>query len=38
MLNFISILNSVRAKDYEDVQTWLEDAGLIYRVFNISKP
>ena len=32
------IRTGARAKDYEDVQTWLEDAGLIYRVFNVSKP
>lgn len=27
-----------RAKDYEDALMWLEDAGMIYRVYNISKP
>lgn len=27
-----------RSKDYEDALMWLEDAGMIYRVFNISKP
>ena len=27
-----------RSKDYEDALLWLEDAGMIYRVFNISKP
>lgn len=27
-----------RSKDYEDALLWLEEAGMIYRVFNISKP
>lgn len=27
-----------RSKDYEDAIMWLEDAGMIYRVYNISKP
>ncbi len=27
-----------RSKDYEDALMWLEDAGMIYRVYNISKP
>ena len=27
-----------RSKDYEDALLWLEDAGMIYRVFNITKP
>lgn len=27
-----------RAKDYEDALMWLEDAGMIYRIYNISKP
>ena len=27
-----------RAKDYEDALLWLEDAGMIYRTFNITKP
>lgn len=27
-----------RSKDYEDALLWLEDAGMIYRVNNISKP
>ncbi len=27
-----------RAKDYEDALLWLEDAGMIYRVNNITKP
>lgn len=27
-----------RSKDYEDALMWLEDAGLIYRIFNVSKP
>lgn len=32
------IRSGARAKDYEDALIWLEDAGLIYRVFNVSKP
>lgn len=27
-----------RSKDYEDALLWLEDAGMIYRVLNITKP
>jgi len=27
-----------RAKDYEDALLWLEDAGMVYRINNISKP
>jgi len=27
-----------RSKDYEDALLWLEDAGMIYRTFNITKP
>jgi len=27
-----------RSKDYEDALMWLEDAGIIYRIFSISKP
>jgi len=27
-----------RSKDYEDALMWLEDAGMIYRIFSISKP
>lgn len=27
-----------RSKDYEDALLWLEDAGMIYRIFNITKP
>ncbi len=27
-----------RSKDYEDALMWLEEAGMIYRIFNISKP
>lgn len=27
-----------RSKDYEDALMWLEDAGMIYRAFNITKP
>ena len=32
------IRTGARAKDYEDALTWLEDAGLICRIFNVSKP
>ena len=32
------IKSGARSKDYEDALMWLEDAGMIYRVFNISKP
>ncbi len=32
------IKTGARSKDYEDALMWLEDAGIIYRVFNISKP
>ena len=32
------IKTGARSKDYEDALMWLEDAGMIYRVFNISKP
>lgn len=27
-----------RSRDYEDALMWLEDAGMIYRVYNISRP
>ncbi|MBQ6197956.1 MAG: ATP-binding protein [Bacteroidales bacterium] len=27
-----------RAKDYESALTWLVDAGLVYQIFNVSKP
>lgn len=32
------IRSGARSKDYEDALMWLEDAGLIYRVYNICKP
>lgn len=32
------IRSGARSKDYEDALMWLEDAGMIYRIFNISKP
>ena len=32
------IRSGARSKDYEDALMWLEDAGVIARVFNISKP
>ncbi len=30
--------SGARSKDYEDSLLWLEEAGLIYRIFEISKP
>lgn len=32
------IKQGARSKDYEDTLLWLEDAGMIYRTFNITKP
>ena len=32
------IKSGARSKDYEDALMWLEDAGMIYRIFSISKP
>ena len=32
------IKTGARSKDYEDALMWLEDAGVIYRINNISKP
>ena len=32
------IKSGARSKDYEDALMWLEDAGMIHRVFNLSKP
>ena len=32
------IKTGARSKDYEDALMWLEDAGLIYRVYDISRP
>ena len=32
------IRSGARSKDYEDALMWLEDAGMIHRVYNISKP
>ena len=32
------IKSGARSKDYEDALMWLENAGMIYRVYNISKP
>ena len=32
------IKSGARAREYEDALLWLEEAGLIHRVFNISKP
>lgn len=32
------IRSGARSKDYEDALMWLEDAGMIYRIYNISKP
>ena len=32
------IKSGARSKDYEDALLWLEEAGMIYRVFSLSKP
>lgn len=32
------IKSGARSKDYEDALMWLEEAGMIYRVYGISKP
>ena len=32
------IKSGARSKDYEDALMWLEDAGMIYRIYNITKP
>ena len=32
------VRSGARSKDYEDALLWLETAGLIYRIFDISKP
>ena len=32
------IKSGARSKDYEDALMWLEDAGMIHRVFSLSKP
>ena len=32
------IRSGARSKDYEDALMWLEDAGMICRIFNIAKP
>lgn len=32
------IRSGARAREYEDALLWLEEAGLLYRVFNVSKP
>lgn len=32
------IKTGARSKDYEDALLWLEDAGMIHRIFSISKP
>lgn len=32
------IRTGARAKDYEGALTWLVDAGLVYQIFNVSKP
>ena len=32
------IKTGARSKDYEDALMWLEEAGMIHRVYNISKP
>ena len=32
------VKTGARSKDYEDALMWLEDAGMIHRIFSISKP
>ncbi len=32
------IKSGARSKDYEDALLWLKDAGMIYQIFNITKP
>ncbi len=32
------VREGARAREYEDALLWLEEAGLIYRIFNVSKP
>ncbi len=32
------IKSGARAREYEDALLWLEEAGLIYRIFNVTKP
>ncbi len=32
------VRSGARSKDYEDALLWLEEAGMIYRIYNISKP
>lgn len=32
------IRTGARAKDYESAITWLSDAGLVYQIFNVTKP
>lgn len=32
------VKTGARAREYEDALLWLEEAGLIYRIFNVSKP
>lgn len=32
------VKTGARAREYEDALLWLEEAGLIYRVFNVAKP
>lgn len=32
------IKSGARSKDYEDALMWLEDAGMVYRIYHITKP
>lgn len=32
------VRSGARSKDYEDALMWLEDAGIIYRIYSVSKP
>lgn len=32
------VKSGARAREYEDALLWLEEAGLVYRIYNVSKP
>ena len=38
MVRYSGRPSRARAKDYEDALTWLSDSGLVYQIFNVSKP
>jgi predicted AAA+ superfamily ATPase len=35
---YTAVRSGARAREYEDAVNWLKDAGLIYKIYNISKP